>query len=786
MKPIPTTAALVLLGACQTQPAPLGDRVAQDRAEDLRASTLQDLSTTETELRSSDITVGDYFGSAVWGMGDIDGDGYDDVAVGAMSDDDGASSGGAVYVYLGSATGLDSTTEVELFPSDGAGGDLVGRYLGGAGDFDGDGYRDLLLSSPTHDHSLSNDGAAWVFYGSSTGIDGSVEQELTHSSPALHDAFGSAVASAGDVDGDGFDDVIISASGADDSYTDSGAAFVYLGSSTGVDLSTETTIAVSAGDSTAAFGGTLLGELDLDDDGYEDVVIGTPTGYSGSVWIYLGSATGIDPSSGTGLTPSDHHIVGFASSLAAADFDGDGHDDLAIGARGDDTAGGSTNTGAVYLYLGASTGVDASSEVKWTTSDVGTRDAVGGNLAAGSDLDADGLPELLVGVSAHDHSGYTDAGSVYVYYGSSTGLSTASEDKLTASSPADEDYLGGVAAVGDVDGDGFDDLAAGMRGQDSPPNGGSVLVWTGMCRDADGDGLCVEDDCDDDDSSVGEADTWYEDADSDGYPDASSSTEDCDQPSGFLSEPSSSADWDCDDTDAAIHPGATEVCDAANTDEDCSGDADDDDTSVDTSTWSTWFTDADSDTYGDAASPVSQCDQPAGTVTDDTDCDDTDPFVNPGELEVCDAANTDEDCSGEADDDDPEATGKETVYTDADGDSFGDPETASTWCDAPADTTVDASDCDDTDPAVNPAAAEVPGDGVDQDCDGSDLDSPDDSEGKGSCSSMGSGPSTPWLLALVGLACLRRRRAQTSAPRNLGGTGGPQGMQPVEPSKSSP
>ena len=689
------------------------------------AATLSGLSATETEVRSSDLTTGDYFGQTVWGLGDIDADGYDDVAIGAMADDSGASHGGAIYVYLGSATGLDTSTELELHPSDLGSIDSVGWYRGGAGDFDGDGYRDIIFGSIAHDHALGNEGAAWIFYGSVSGIDAASEEELTQVTPGLHDGWGRNATSAGDVDGDGLDDVLVGCNGCDDYYTDWGAAFVYLGTSSGIDQASEITFTEGSGDTTGTYGSEVLGGADFNADGYADIVVGVPTAYIGLAYIYLGSATGPDPTAGQKVLPSDYPISSFTRGLAAADFDQDGQDDLAIGASGDDDHG--TSAGAVYVYVGAASGVNTSLEAKWSTSDVTTMDAVGGRLSAGSDLDGDGFPELLLGVSAADHSGLTNPGAVYIMYGSATGLALATEDKLVLASPAADDYLGlSIAAVGDLDGDGYDELAAGVPRQDSPPDAGSVVIWSGMCRDADSDGVCTDDDCDDTDSSVGAATAWYTDADGDGYGDPTASTESCTQPSGTVADGT-----DCDDTDAAVNPAATEICDADDTDEDCSGDADDDDTGVDSSTFDTWYTDADSDGYGDAGSPQSQCDQPSGAVADDTDCDDTDAAVNPGANEVCDASDTDEDCSGDADDSDTgvDSSTLTTWYTDADGDGYGDPTTGTDLCDGASGTVADGTDCDDTDPAVNPGQTEVcdtSSPSVDEDCSG---DADDDDPG---------------------------------------------------------
>ncbi len=130
---------------------------------------------------------------------------------------------------------------------------------------------------------------------------------------------------------------------------------------------------------------------------------------------------------------------------------------------------------------------------------------------------------------------------------------------------------------------------------------------------------------------------------------------------------------DCDDTDAAVNPGAAEVCDGV--DNNCDGTIDES-TATDASTW---YTDADSDGYGDAASSSVACDAPSGAVADSTDCDDTNAAVNPGAAEVCDSI--DNDCDGTADNNATDAT---TWYADSDGDTYGDAATTQDSCDQPS------------------------------------------------------------------------------------------------------
>ena len=178
---------------------------------------------------------------------------------------------------------------------------------------------------------------------------------------------------------------------------------------------------------------------------------------------------------------------------------------------------------------------------------------------------------------------------------------------------------------------------------DSAVNPGATEVCNSVDDDCDGD-------IDDDDGSLdlSSASTWFADGDGDGYGDASTSSLACDAPSTHVSDGT-----DCDDADAAVNPGATEVCNSV--DDDCDGAIDDDDSSLDTSTGTTWYADSDGDGYGDAASTVTTCEAPSGYLSDDSDCDDSSAWTSPGSAEVWDGE--DNDCDGDVDDDLYKGTG---------------------------------------------------------------------------------------------------------------------------------
>ncbi len=258
----------------------------------------------------------------------------------------------------------------------------------------------------------------------------------------------------------------------------------------------------------------------------------------------------------------------------------------------------------------------------------------------------------------------------------------------------------------DTDTDGYGDSASPTVSCSAPAG---TVADSNDCNDVDSSvypgatEYCDEQDNDCDgqtDEDVGE--TLYADTDGDGYGDPAQSADACSVTSGY----SPNAD-DCDDTDGEINPAASEVCDSM--DNDCDDDVDPDD-SIDAGTW---YTDGDSDGYGDSSSPTVSCSVPVGTVSDDSDCDDASSAVNPGAAEICD--DVDNDCNGSVDD---SAVDVPTWYPDTDSDFFGNASGVTvTQCDQPASYVDDSTDCDDGDSTSYPGGVEAC-DGADNDCDG--------------------------------------------------------------------
>ncbi len=192
----------------------------------------------------------------------------------------------------------------------------------------------------------------------------------------------------------------------------------------------------------------------------------------------------------------------------------------------------------------------------------------------------------------------------------------------------------------------------------------------------------------------------------------------CGEPDPELCNDGIDNDGDALFGDAAVRPGATELCNGV--DDDC-----DDEVDEEAADAATWYADDDSDGYGDAGSTTEACETPSGYTDDATDCDDGDGAIHPDAAETCNGA--DDDCDGLVDDEDPRVTGTSTWYLDYDADGYG---AASAYdletCEQPSGYADNAEDCDDNDANISPSGVELC-DGVDNDCDGNiDEDDADD------------------------------------------------------------
>ena len=295
----------------------------------------------------------------------------------------------------------------------------------------------------------------------------------------------------------------------------------------------------------------------------------------------------------------------------------------------------------------------------------------------------------------------------------------------------------------DADGDGFGDVNETLETCDEPEG---YVLDSSDCNDSDAavypnaPELCdgIDNNCDqstDEENLI----TLYLDADEDGFGTDESVIEFCNVVEGY-----SDQGGDCDDSNPEIHPNADEICDEV--DNNCDGITNDD--AIDLSTW---YLDSDSDSYGDLSQPIQACDQPAGYVTDATDCNDLEAAVYPNAPEICDGF--DNNCDSLSDDSDPNVQNQPTWYLDADFDTYGNDSITVVSCSAPPAYISVGGDCNDLDAQISPDATEVC-DTVDNDCNGQTdegveltfyLDTDSDGYGDPANSILGCTPPTSYV-----------------------------------------
>ena len=423
------------------------------------------------------------YGNSVASAGDVNGDGYSDVIIGAPAFSDGPfTNEGRVFVYLGSSAGL-SVTPDNVFSYANQSYGYFGRSVSSAGDVNGDGYSDVIIGAEEYDNDYTDEGVAFVHYGSGSGLS-AVPNSVLDDGDQDGLYFGYSVACAGDVNGDGYSDVIVGATFYDATYTDQGAAFVYYGGAGG--LAAGPGNIISDVDQAASYYGLSVASAgDVNGDGYSDVMVGAylyddgANNNEGRAYVYFGSVTGLPAVANAILDDADQPDAFMGRSLASAgDVNGDGYGDLIVGADFYDD-GANINEGRVFIYYGSATGPSAAPNIF-----LGDANQAGANfgysVACAGDINGDGYADVIIGAYGYDDGANINEGRAFVYFGSATGPS------IPASTPNDANqntanFGNSVACAGDINGDGYSDVIIGAYGYDegANTNEGRAYVYHG-------------------------------------------------------------------------------------------------------------------------------------------------------------------------------------------------------------------------------------------------------------------------------------------------------------------
>jgi hypothetical protein len=373
----------------------------------------------------------DRFGNSVKTAGDVNGDGYDDIIVGAYGY---SSNMGRAYIFFG---GIIMNTVPDVIMSGEYSNDFFGASVSSAGDANGDGYADVIVGAYGY---FTNIGRAYIYFGGAA-MNNTADVTMTGDP---NNYLGKSVSSAGDVNGDGYADLIVGAYGYSSSI---GRAHIYFGG-TAMDNIADITL---TGETTSYFGASVSSAGDVNGDGYADVIVGAYvySSSTGRVYIYFGGAAmdTIADVTMTGESTGDYFGVSVSS---AGDVNGDGFSDVIVGAERY-----SSITGRAYIYFG---GGAMNNIADVTMTGETTNNFFGISVSTAGDLNGDGYSDVIAG--AYGYSSFT--GRAYIYFGGTT-MNNAAD--VTMTGEATNNFYGvSVSTAGDVNGDGYSDVIAGAFG----------------------------------------------------------------------------------------------------------------------------------------------------------------------------------------------------------------------------------------------------------------------------------------------------------------------------------
>lgn len=462
---------------------------------------------------------GELLGWDVSSAGDFNGDGFDDVILTSST----GSAGATAYVVYGTPTGMPQISSVAQL--DGTNGFQIPSHsmfltVRAAGDINGDGLGDLITATPANSSYDSSSGTGTIIFGQRSGMPGTFQMNTINGangygfSGPVSLGTGGIVNSAGDINGDGFDDVVISASLPGTGVTGTmfpkqiGGSYVLFGKGAAPfspaflsHVNGSGGFRLSAGEDIYLYGVDVSSVGDVNADGYDDFAIGISGSAilgnsSGSSYVVFGKAgawTDLNLRELNGVTGFRLNAESASDSMskvsAAGDINGDGYADLLVADAKSSTYG--TGSGSTYVVFGKAHGFPAQSNLSALDGSNGFRldgnqigDGAGGSIAAAGDVNGDGYDDLIIGVKGADLHG-KDSGSAYIVFGKGTPFNAAiALSSLNATNSVRIDGAGAgntagmsVSSAGDVNGDGFADVVVGAPYASN--NAGSAYVVYG-------------------------------------------------------------------------------------------------------------------------------------------------------------------------------------------------------------------------------------------------------------------------------------------------------------------
>ena len=460
-------------------------------------------------IEISGIIIGDGTGFSVSSAGDVNGDGYMDVLISShLADYNSRTNSGATYVIYGLSSGFANIDLSNLSLSQGFkiygsnSGEQSGYSISSISDINKDGYSDIIIGSP---YANSETGISYVIFGQGTNFISNIDLisltnaqgfKILGASPV--DRFGSSLSGAGDINGDGFNDIIIGAYLADgNGKADSGISYIIFGkpSFSTINLASLTSaqgIKISGATAGDNSGYSVSGAGDFNGDGYDDVIVGAyqadsnGRAYAGTSYLIFGKSSLSDIDLASLSSSVGFKILGAASGDYSGysvsgldDINGDGYSDIVIGAYLADS-NGKTDAGVSYVIYGKASGfvdidlASLSSAEGFKIIGASSNDYSGFSVSRAGDLNKDGYADIIIGVYCSNVNSKQDAGASYVIFGKPGAFSDIDLSSLTSnqgfkvSGANANDWSGySVASAGDFNKDGYGDIIIGAYAQGS-------------------------------------------------------------------------------------------------------------------------------------------------------------------------------------------------------------------------------------------------------------------------------------------------------------------------------